>query len=178
MAQLHHRVVASILLLVFLGTTLSVSGLVIWQMTHKPSENPSQTAAECTSVATGKKESVPKVAKVSGDIKKLKTTDIVVGKGQAAELGNCLQVKYVGVLAKNGKRFETNFDQPMLFQFQAGIGNVIPAWNQGLMGMKVGGVRRLEIPSEQAYGSQASDDIPANSDLVFVVKLVSIKEGK
>jgi len=85
-------------------------------------------------------------------------------------------VKYYGTLAKDGKKFDENFTQPTAIQFTLGAGNVIPGWDEGLVGMKVGSVRRLAIPAAKAYGETSpSADIPANSDLVFVVKLLKIK---
>jgi len=74
-----------------------------------------------------------------------------------------------------GAKFDENFTQPTGFEFIVGNGNVIPGWDQGLLGMKAGGTRRLVIPSQLAYGSTGSGStIPPNSDLVFVVKLLRI----
>ena len=70
-------------------------------------------------------------------------------------------MKYYGTLASDGTMFDENFTKKTLFQFQLGQGQVIPGWDQGLVGMKVGETRRLVIPSSLAYGPQAQGSIPA-----------------
>jgi peptidylprolyl isomerase len=84
-------------------------------------------------------------------------------------------MKYYGTLASSGKVFDENYDKSTALQLQLGKGQVIPGWDQGLVGMKAGGVRRLVIPAELAYGATGQGDIPANATLVFLVKLVAIK---
>jgi peptidylprolyl isomerase len=106
----------------------------------------------------------------------LQVTDLTVGKGKAAADGGCLTVKYYGTLATTGIVFDEDYTTKTGFMFELGAGKVISGWDQGLVGMKVGGTRRLVIPSSLAYGSQSpSAAIPANSNLVFVVYLVAIK---
>jgi FKBP-type peptidyl-prolyl cis-trans isomerase len=106
----------------------------------------------------------------------LQSTDLQEGNGKAAKNGDCLVMKYYGTLASNGNKFDENFTKPEGFKFQLGAGQVIKGWDQGLQGIKVGGTRRLVLPSDLAYGSRgAGSTIPPNSDLVFVVKLESIK---
>ena len=98
-------------------------------------------------------------------------------RSQAAKVGDCLVVKYYGTLASNGTKFDEDFTDTTALAFTLGQGQVIPGWDQGLVGMKVGGTRRLAIPAAQAYGSQSpTAAIPANSDLVFVVKLLRIQK--
>jgi peptidylprolyl isomerase len=118
----------------------------------------------------------PVVYKPSGKVTSLQITDLSTGSGAAAKAGDCLVMKYYGTLATDGTVFDENFTKPTGFQFPLGQGQVIQGWDQGLVGMKVGGMRRLVIPAALAYGAQSpSPAIPANSDLVFVVKLVSIQ---
>ena len=101
--------------------------------------------------------------------------DIVKGTGAAAKTGDNLTMKYVGVLYSNGKQFDASWDSGQDFPFTLGAGKVIPGWDQGLVGMKVGGRRQLIIPPELAYGDQdQGPDLPANSTLIFVVDLVKI----
>jgi peptidylprolyl isomerase len=90
-----------------------------------------------------------------------------------AKKGSNLTVNYVGVLYKGGKEFDSSWKtgQP-LAPFVLGQGSVIPGWDQGLVGMKVGGRRELIIPSSLAYGPRGSGGIPPNSPLVFVVDLL------
>lgn len=132
--------------------------------------------AACKDDATEQTLPVPDVFKPSGAVSKLETDDLVPGTGQAGKSGDCLIVKYYGTLASNGDKFDENFTQPTAFAFLLGKGRVIQGWDQGLVGMKVGGMRRLVIPASLAYGSQGSGSIPANSDLVFVVKLLRIQK--
>ncbi len=107
--------------------------------------------------------------------KLLQLDDIVEGSGPAAQAGDTLTVDYVGVLYKNGKQFDASWDRGQPFQFQLGTGGVIQGWDQGLVGMKVGGRRKLIIPANLAYGSEgAPPDIPPNAPLVFVVDLKAI----
>jgi FKBP-type peptidyl-prolyl cis-trans isomerase len=84
-------------------------------------------------------------------------------------------MKYYGTLASSGTVFDQNFDKPLALQFTLGKGDVIKGWDEGLVGIKTGGTRRIVIPADKGYGAQAAGSIPANSDLVFVVKLESIK---
>ena len=122
----------------------------------------------------------PTVAKPTGAApKKLVVKDIITGTGKAAKAGDLLTVNYVGVLYSNGKEFDSSWasNGKTSTPFQATIGssgNVIPGWETGLIGMKVGGRRELIIPPSLAYGSTAEGSIPANSTLIFVVDLLKI----
>jgi FKBP-type peptidyl-prolyl cis-trans isomerase FkpA len=98
--------------------------------------------------------------------------DTTVGTGAAAEPGDIVTVNYTGKLA-NGTVFDTSVGKTP-FQFTLGAGQVIPGWDQGLVGMKVGGSRILIIPPSLAYGAQANGPIPANSTLTFEVDLLSV----
>ena len=105
----------------------------------------------------------------------LQVEDLVEGEGDGAEAGDKLSVQYVGVLYKGGKEFDSNWGSGKPFELELGAGGVIPGWDQGLEGMKVGGTRKLTIPPQLAYGKQGSPPaIPPNSALVFVVELVGI----
>jgi len=107
-------------------------------------------------------------------------TDLVIddleeGDGEEAAAGDSLTVDYVGVLYANGDEFDESFSQPTPFQFVLGQGSVIPGWDEGLEGMKVGGRRQLTIPPDLAYGPQGDPpDIPPDSTLVFVVDLLAV----
>lgn len=111
--------------------------------------------------------------KQSGDITKMEIIDLVTGTGQEAKVGDTIKVKYKGALATDGTIFDSNSDG---VEFQLNPGSLIDGWIEGIPGMKVGGKRKLVIPSEKGYGPQGSgDSIPPNADLVFEVELVSIK---
>jgi peptidylprolyl isomerase/FKBP-type peptidyl-prolyl cis-trans isomerase FkpA len=98
--------------------------------------------------------------------------DEVVGTGVDAQPGDTVTVNYTGKLA-NGTVFDTSVGKAP-FQFVLGAGNVIPGWDQGLVGMKVGGTRVLIIPPSLGYGSQDYGPIPANSTLTFEVELLGV----
>ena len=84
-------------------------------------------------------------------------------------------VQYVGVAQSTGKQFDASWDRGQAFDFPLGQGEVIPGWDEGIVGMKVGGRRQLTIPPDQAYGAQgAPPDIGPNETLVFVVDLKKI----
>lgn len=168
----------------FLISTFGFTGLVIWQMAHGK-DNLSQSKLEeeqlknlCTvSQVEVSSEKNPKIYKTTKIVKNLEITDIKVGSGDAVKSGDCITVKYYGTLAKTGKKFDGNFDQAVALKLKLGAGAVIAGWDQGIVGMKKGGVRRLVIPANLAYGDQSpSTDIPPNSDLVFVVKLLSVEK--
>lgn len=192
MAKVHERIFAGLGALFFLLSACALSIYVIFQVTNGDEANkPATTAtAQCeqTSVPAGT-EAVPEVATTDA-VTALQTTDITVGSGETAAVGDCLQMKYVGSLASTGEVFDGNFDKETALQFQLGQGQVIPGWDQGLVGMKVGGVRKLVIPADLAYKSTGvcktynqSDStkcdaysIPPDATLVFTVKLVTIKK--
>jgi peptidylprolyl isomerase len=107
---------------------------------------------------------------------KLVVKDIVKGTGTAAAKGDTVYVNYVGELYKNGKVFDASWkDTPgKTYSFVLGQGQVIPGWDQGLVGMKVGGRRELIIPPDLAYGASGQGTIPGKATLIFVVDLVKV----
>jgi peptidylprolyl isomerase len=105
----------------------------------------------------------------------LQIKDLKTGDGAEAKSGDQVSVQYVGVLYDGGKQFDSSWDRGQPFQFQLGSGQVIPGWDQGVAGMKVGGRRELTIPPDLAYGPQGQPPtIPKNATLVFVIDLVSV----
>lgn len=105
---------------------------------------------------------------------KLETKEIIKGTGAEAKSGDAVTVNYVGVLYKTGKVFDASWKRNETFPFTLGKGQVIPGWEQGVIGMKVGGRRELIIPASLAYGAKGSPPtIPPNEALVFVVDLLS-----
>ncbi len=107
--------------------------------------------------------------------KTLVSKDLVVGTGAEAKAGDTVKVQYVGVDYKTGKEFDSSWSRNQPFTFQLGGGQVIPGWDQGVVGMKVGGRRELIIPSNLAYGPQGSPPtIGPNATLVFVIDLLAV----
>jgi FKBP-type peptidyl-prolyl cis-trans isomerase len=105
----------------------------------------------------------------------LQIKEIECGDGEAAEKGDTLEVHYEGRL-EDGTKFDASRDHGSTFEFQVGAGSVIQGWDEGLIGMKIGGTRELTIPPELGYGAAGSPPvIPPNATLVFVVELVDIK---
>jgi FK506-binding nuclear protein len=107
------------------------------------------------------------------EIRGVKIDDKKLGKGVAAKSGNVVAMRYIGKL-EDGKVFDSN-KKGKPFTFKLGKGEVIKGWDIGVAGMAVGGERRISIPPALAYGKKALPGIPANSKLVFDVKLLEIK---
>ncbi len=102
--------------------------------------------------------------------------DVECGDGETAESGDTITVHYVGTL-ESGEQFDSSRDRGEPFPFRLGAGDVIPGWDEGLVGMQVGGVRRLTIPPDLAYGETGfPPDIPPNATLVFEVELLEVAE--
>jgi FKBP-type peptidyl-prolyl cis-trans isomerase FkpA len=99
--------------------------------------------------------------------------DLQVGTGTAAQAGDSVSVYYTGWLA-DGTKFDSSLDREQAFDFTLGAGNVIAGWDEGVVGMKVGGVRLLVIPPSLGYGATQYSSIPGNSTLTFEVQLVAI----
>jgi peptidylprolyl isomerase len=112
--------------------------------------------------------------------KTLVKKDLVVGTGATAKSGDQVEVNYVGELYSNGKVFDASWkDTPgkAFGPFQLGVGAVIKGWDEGLVGMKVGGRRELIIPPALAYKKAGSGStIPPNATLIFVVDLLSVSK--
>lgn len=102
--------------------------------------------------------------------------DEVIGTGAVAEVGDTVQVHYTGKF-ENGQVFETSLGGAPI-PFVLGAGQVIPGWDQGLVGMREGGKRLLIIPPSLGYGSQDYGPIPGNSTLVFEVELVKVDSAQ
>jgi len=128
-------------------------------------------ASETTEPA---KTEEPKVALPKVVPTKLVITDIADGTGAGAAAGDLLAVHYVGVLSSDGTRFDGNFGSSP-FSFTLGKNQVIKGWDEGLVGMKAGGMRQLDIPADLAYGDSGSGDIiKPGAALSFVVEIVGI----
>jgi peptidylprolyl isomerase len=106
-------------------------------------------------------------------VPELQVIDIIEGTGEIVPANATITAHYTGALCKDGTIFQSSHDfgKPITF----GLNQVITGWSKGVPGMKVGGTRRLVIPSAMAYGSvRAAANIPANSDLIFDIELVSL----
>ncbi|CAN5457207.1 hypothetical protein BH10PAT3_BH10PAT3_7150 [soil metagenome] len=161
----------------FLITSVGFSILVIWQTKQEHKKEAANTATTTSTTTT-----TPKEGKLEGTklkeftpvekVASLQSTDPTVGTGTEVKSGDTITAHYTGALANSGVIFQSSLDsgQP----FTSALSGLIPGWQQGIPGMKVGGTRRLMIPAALAYGSQSQQGIPANSDLVFDIQLISI----
>jgi len=144
-----------------------VLGLIILMQVNKNSNNTSTT----NTTTTNNPDSSPiNTSTTSG----LVIQDIKTGTGNAVVNGNTLSVNYIGTLT-DGTKFDSSYDRNQPFSFVIGQGNVIQGWDQGMLGMKVGGKRKLTIPANLGYGNQPAGSIPPNSTLIFEVELLGIK---
>jgi FKBP-type peptidyl-prolyl cis-trans isomerase len=107
------------------------------------------------------------------DFDELKIEIVEEGSGKEAEEGDEVSVHYTGTL-KDGTKFDSSYDRGEPYTFVLGIGQVIDGWDQGIVGMKIGEKRRLEIPSDLGYGEAGSGVIPPNAGLIFETELVAI----
>ena len=132
---------------------------------------PDKTSADVSALG-GPLESADTRITASG----LKITELSVGDGAEASAGQTVVVHYRGTL-ENGKQFDASYDRVTPFSFPLGAGRVIKGWDEGVVGMKVGGKRKLVIPPDLAYGSRgAGGVIPPNATLTFEVELLDVKK--
>lgn len=151
---------------------------VVAGCSQSPSEGPSASTTAKGNEAGAVQSSKPK-------LKALAIDDVTVGKGdkfqgtdRPAAIGDTVFVLYTGKLA-NGTVFDSNAAQGgTAFSFTLGEGMVIAGWDKGVVGMKVGGERKLSIPSDLGYGQKAQEKIPAGSDLYFDIKLLALVKPK
>lgn len=109
-----------------------------------------------------------------GNIYRMVIDDVKFGTGEAVKNGDTVAVNYIGTL-QSGTEFDNSYKRGEPFTFKVGDGQVIKGWEEGLVGMKVGGQRVLVIPPEMAYGEQGIGPIPGNATLVFAIELVEIR---
>lgn len=151
-----------------------IVGVVILAQPRQTAKNSELTTKESPKVNPSKLEGT-KLASFTpvSKIESLQKIDTINGDGAEVASGANVTVHYTGALASTGVIFQSSKDTGSPISFP--LSGVIAGWTQGVPGMKVGGTRRLLIPSELAYGSSAQSGIPANSDLVFDIEMISTK---
>lgn len=144
--------------------------------------NPTPIPTQIPTSAIINNDIVPREASKEANMNNFKTTasglkieDIIVGQGAEAKSGDTVTVNYLGTLL-DGTKFDSSYDRNAPFTTQIGVGQVIKGWDEGIVGMKVGGKRKLIIPPDLGYGAQgAGDSIPPNSTLIFEVEFLGVK---
>lgn len=116
----------------------------------------------------------PPTKPTAQQVQELKIEDKKIGTGPEVKSGDTVVIHYTGTLT-NGTKFDSSVDRNEPFETQIGVGSVIEGWDKGVVGMKVGGKRKLIIPPSMGYGEQDMGKIPPNSTLVFDVELLEIK---
>jgi peptidylprolyl isomerase len=176
----HGRAVMGALAGVALVVVLAIVFFVVKSSTGKK-DDASSAAAPASAAASAPAapdtpidpalQSPPKVTKGAGDVKELKVTPIVEGKGPKVTAGQQLTVNYTGVTYKDGKEFDSSWKNGQPVTFPVGTGQLIKGWDQGLVGVPVGSRVQLDIPAELAYGEKTTGGQPAG-DLRFVVDIL------
>lgn len=129
---------------------------------------------DSSDVNNARKDALLEAADLSGNLNKLVIDDITIGTGDEVKVGDTVLVHYVGKL-QDGTEFDNSKKRGEPFTFKVGQGMVIQGWEEGVVGMKVGGQRVLVIPPEMGYGDRAIGPIPPNSTLVFSIELLEIE---
>lgn len=162
------RVLIWVIAIVMTVGTLGAYFLVILDSGNTKREQESAI----TQSTTKQQAADPTAYKVEGKVAELKIDDLKVGDGAVVQANDTVRVHYKGTIAQTGVKFDSSYDrgEPITFA----LSGVIQGWQEGMLGMKVGGKRRLIIPSAKAYGDQDNSGIPANSDLVFEIELLAI----
>ena len=175
MAKLSHRFFALFFAILFLVTSSSVAIAFILANVEAKHNSGSATASQTpTQTPTQAPNTGKKLAGFTpvSSVSQLRATDIVVGKGPVVTSSNTVNVTYSGAVAATGIIFQST-STPISIS----LNQVIPGWQQGIPGMKVGGTRQLLIPANLAYGANppSGSGIPANAALVFIVTVTGIK---
>lgn len=162
----------STLAVMFASATLAIG--VLSGCTKKENAPATQDAATTTHSAMTNNAAAPADASKGAPVTELKIEELKAGTGAEAKPGQPVSVHYTGWLT-DGKKFDSSLDRGQPFKFQLGAGQVIPGWDKGVAGMKVGGKRKLTIPPQMGYGERgAGGVIPPNATLVFEVELLGV----
>jgi FKBP-type peptidyl-prolyl cis-trans isomerase len=123
------------------------------------------------------RKAIVSAANADGTVRKLIIDDVILGNGDAVQTGDTVTVHYVGTL-QNGQEFDNSRKRGEPFTFTLGEAKVIQGWEEGIVGMKVGGKRILVIPSDKAYGDKGFGPIPGGATLVFAIELNKFTKAK
>ncbi len=165
---------------VWSGSALIVVGLLVPACGEGPREEPPEEAAPAAETVSGEPTFAPELGvdldRMTRTASGLYLEDLAVGEGEEAVAGSEVRVHYTGWLP-SGSKFDSSLDRGEAFGFLLGAGRVIPGWDEGVVGMREGGRRKLVIPSDLAYGDRgAGSVIPPGATLVFEVELLEVLE--
>ncbi len=172
--EIRDRVFAMSGAILFFVTSIALTVVVIWQVMQDNKAQKNDTAS--TSQSSGEKLKGTKLSDFTpvSEVSEVQVTDLKVGDGkEVTSVDNTVTADYTGALASDGTIFQSSLDAGQPFTTQ--LTGVIKGWQTGMIGMKEGGERRIVIPAAEAYGSQAQDGIPANSNLVFDITLHKVE---
>lgn len=161
---------------VFFIALIIAGGIFVTNKKEKTKEPLQSTSPSATIAANAVPEAsaTPSASPIM-NVTKLEIKDEKVGTGEAATVGKKVTVNYLGTLT-DGTKFDSSYDRGTPFSFTLGAGEVIEGWDKGVVGMKIGGKRKLIIPSSMAYGdSGISGVIPGGATLVFEVELLKVE---
>lgn len=173
--EIRNRVFAMSGAILFFVTSIALTVIVIVQIAQD-NKNKSATTTATSQVGKDNKLQGTKLKDFEPvkNVAEVQVTDLKVGDGkEVTAVENKVTTDYTGALAADGKIFQSSLDSGQ--RFTTTLDGVIKGWQTGMIGMKEGGTRRILIPAAEGYGSQASGDIPANSDLVFEVTLYKVE---
>lgn len=184
MAKPHQRFFALVIAVLFFATSVATGAAVIWQINKEKQQQASLENGELGNDQSDINQPKSEEDMLQGtklenfepvdNIEELTVKDLKEGDGEVVKKGAEVTAHYTGAIASTGEIFQSSHDmgQPIPF----GLDQVIAGWTEGVPGMKVGGIRRLLIPYEKAYGEQGNPpSIPAKADLVFDIEVVEVK---
>lgn len=159
---------------VIIAVVAVLIGVGIYFLSTKSSDNQSLATTQGEDIIEASEEVVAGEP-IEPNMEELKIEDVKVGTGTEAVSGKKITVNYSGTLT-DGTKFDSSYDRGEPFSFNLGAGEVIQGWDKGFAGMRIGGKRKLTIPSELGYGaSGAGGVIPPNATLIFEVELLKVE---
>ncbi len=159
---------------IYLGPLVVIIVIFIWYMDQSSPSNPEPAELNLDDLSNMAQDTNSDVNVINAeDVDELNIEDITEGSGDEVKSGDTVKVHYIGTLL-DGTKFDSSYEREEAFEFTIGAGSVIEGWEQGLVGMKVGGKRKLTIPSSMGYGETGSGSIPSNAKLVFEIELIEI----
>ena len=183
MARKRDRIFAGVMAATFIIATFGVGIAFLYQVLQDNKKNKEMSqitdTSQQTNETTKKNPNALEGKNMDGftpvaNVDALQIIDLEEGTGEVVKAGDTINFDYTGAVASTGKIFQSSLDsgQPAVYP----LTSLIAGWQEGIPGMKVGGKRRLLIPSDKAYGAQAQPGIPANSDLVFDITVHSVQK--